>query len=221
MLHPFVRLFIRMGISPDAVTLVGTLGVAAGALIFFPQGQPADRRAVHHRLRLQRPDRRPDGPRAWAAGSRFGAFWDSTLDRIGDGAIFGGLALYFAGTGKDQGDKLPLPLRDPVVPGDGLGDVVRTGAGGVAGHGRQGRHRRACRPPRLDPGDDRSGRALRPADPDGGHALGAGLREHLHGDLPGPEGTPPGAGPGRGRRGGAAHGHPFLNTVHQVVGSTS
>jgi CDP-diacylglycerol--glycerol-3-phosphate 3-phosphatidyltransferase/CDP-diacylglycerol--inositol 3-phosphatidyltransferase len=29
--------------------------------------------------------------------SRFGAFWDSTLDRIGDGAIFGGLALYFAG----------------------------------------------------------------------------------------------------------------------------
>ncbi len=36
-LHPFVRLFIRMGISPDAVTLVGTLGVSAGALIFFPQ----------------------------------------------------------------------------------------------------------------------------------------------------------------------------------------
>ena len=31
--------------------------------------------------------------------SRFGAFWDSTLDRIGDGAIFGGLALYFAGPG--------------------------------------------------------------------------------------------------------------------------
>lgn len=38
-LHPFVRLFIRMGISPDAVTLVGTLGVSAGALIFFPQGE--------------------------------------------------------------------------------------------------------------------------------------------------------------------------------------
>lgn len=31
--------------------------------------------------------------------SKFGAFWDSTLDRIGDGAIFGGLALYFAGPG--------------------------------------------------------------------------------------------------------------------------
>ena len=33
--------------------------------------------------------------------SKFGAFWDSTLDRIGDGAIFGGLALYFAGPGDD------------------------------------------------------------------------------------------------------------------------
>jgi CDP-diacylglycerol--glycerol-3-phosphate 3-phosphatidyltransferase/CDP-diacylglycerol--inositol 3-phosphatidyltransferase len=30
---------------------------------------------------------------------KFGSFWDSTLDRFGDGAIFGGLALYFAGPG--------------------------------------------------------------------------------------------------------------------------
>ena len=33
MLAPFVRLFIRLGISPDVVTLVGTLGVVgAGQL---------------------------------------------------------------------------------------------------------------------------------------------------------------------------------------------
>ena len=37
-LAPFINLFIRLGISPDVVTLVGTLGVAAGALVFFPQG---------------------------------------------------------------------------------------------------------------------------------------------------------------------------------------
>ena len=37
-LAPFVRLFLRLGISPDAVTLVGTLGVSAGALVFFPRG---------------------------------------------------------------------------------------------------------------------------------------------------------------------------------------
>jgi CDP-diacylglycerol--glycerol-3-phosphate 3-phosphatidyltransferase/CDP-diacylglycerol--inositol 3-phosphatidyltransferase len=42
-----------------------------------------------------------DGAMARATGrtSRFGAFFDSTLDRIGDGAIFGGLVLYFAGPG--------------------------------------------------------------------------------------------------------------------------
>ena len=38
MLAPFINLFIRLGISPDAVTLVGTLGLAAGALVCFPQG---------------------------------------------------------------------------------------------------------------------------------------------------------------------------------------
>ncbi len=38
MLAPFVNLFIRLGISPDVVTLVGTLGVSFGALFFFAQG---------------------------------------------------------------------------------------------------------------------------------------------------------------------------------------
>ena len=42
-----------------------------------------------------------DGAMARATGrtSRFGAFFDSTLDRIADGAIFGALVLYFAGPG--------------------------------------------------------------------------------------------------------------------------
>ncbi len=102
-LHPFVRLFIRLGISPDAVTLVGTLGVAAGALIFFPQGELLI--GVLFITAFVFSDL-IDGRMARELGrsSKFGAFWDSTLDRIGDGAIFGGLALYFAGTGEDQGD---------------------------------------------------------------------------------------------------------------------
>ncbi len=102
-LHPVVRLFIRLGISPDAVTLVGTLGVAAGALIFFPQGKLLA--GVLFITAFVFSDL-IDGRMARETGrvSKFGAFWDSTLDRIGDGAIFGGLALYFAGTGKDQGD---------------------------------------------------------------------------------------------------------------------
>ena len=95
-LMPFVRLFLKLGISPDAVTLVGTLGVSAGALIFFPQGELLI--GVLFITAFVFSDL-VDGKMARELGrtSRFGAFWDSTLDRIGDGAIFGGLALFFAG----------------------------------------------------------------------------------------------------------------------------
>ena len=42
-----------------------------------------------------------DGAMARVSGrsSAFGAFFDSTLDRLADGAIFGGLVLFFAGPG--------------------------------------------------------------------------------------------------------------------------
>ncbi len=99
-LAPFVHLFLRLGISPDAVTLVGTLGVAAGALVFFPvgllwQGVLVITCFVFSDL--------IDGQMARSSGrtSKFGAFWDSTLDRVGDAAVFGGLVLYFAGPGDD------------------------------------------------------------------------------------------------------------------------
>lgn len=102
-LHPFVRLFIRLGISPDTVTLVGTIGVSVGALAFFPRGELLIGVLVITAFVFSD---LIDGRMARETGrtSKFGAFWDSTLDRVGDGAIFGGLALYFAGTGADQGD---------------------------------------------------------------------------------------------------------------------
>jgi CDP-diacylglycerol--glycerol-3-phosphate 3-phosphatidyltransferase/CDP-diacylglycerol--inositol 3-phosphatidyltransferase len=98
MLAPFVNLFIRLGISPDAVTLVGTAGVTAGALIFFPRGYLLG--GVLFISVFVFSDL-IDGAMARKSGrvSKFGAFFDSTLDRIGDAAIFGGLVLYFAGPG--------------------------------------------------------------------------------------------------------------------------
>ena len=100
MLAPFVNLFIRLGISPDVVTLVGTAGVAAGALIFFPRGHLLA--GVLFITAFIFSDL-IDGAMARKTGrtSKFGAFFDSTLDRIGDAAIFGGLVLYFAGPGDD------------------------------------------------------------------------------------------------------------------------
>jgi CDP-diacylglycerol--glycerol-3-phosphate 3-phosphatidyltransferase/CDP-diacylglycerol--inositol 3-phosphatidyltransferase len=99
-LAPIVNLFLRLGISPDAVTLVGTLGVVAGALVFFPQGKLLTGVLVITAFVFSD---LIDGAMARKLDrtSVFGAFWDSTLDRFGDAAIFGGLALYFAGPGDD------------------------------------------------------------------------------------------------------------------------
>ena len=94
-LAPFIRLFLRLGISPDAVTLVGTLGVSAGALVFFPQGMIWQGVLVITAFVFSD---LIDGQMARTLGRKdmFGAFLDSTLDRIGDAALFGGIALYFA-----------------------------------------------------------------------------------------------------------------------------
>jgi CDP-diacylglycerol--glycerol-3-phosphate 3-phosphatidyltransferase len=95
---PIAHLLIKLGVSADAVTTVGTLGVAAGALVFFPQGRLLTGVLVITAFVFSD---LIDGYMARLTGksSKFGAFLDSTLDRIGDGAIFGGLALYFAGPG--------------------------------------------------------------------------------------------------------------------------
>jgi len=92
---PIANLLLRLGVSPDAVTLVGTLGVCAGALVFFPRGQLLVGVLVISAFVF---GDLIDGHMARTSGrvTKFGAFWDSTLDRIGDGAVFIGLALYFA-----------------------------------------------------------------------------------------------------------------------------
>src|SRR3954452_5783617 len=98
---PLGNLFLRMGISPNTVTFVGTLGVSAGALIFFPQGKLLIGVLV---ITVFVFSDMIDGYMARTSGqvSAFGAFWDSTLDRVGDAAIFGGLAMYYVGPGDNQ-----------------------------------------------------------------------------------------------------------------------
>jgi phosphatidylinositol phosphate synthase len=100
---PVARLFLRLGISPDAVTIVGTLGVCAGALVFFPGGHFLVGVLVCTAFVFSD---LIDGHMARLSGSssKWGAFLDSTLDRFGDAAIFAGLALYYAG----PGDSRPL-----------------------------------------------------------------------------------------------------------------
>ncbi|QNN52507.1 phosphatidylinositol phosphate synthase [Nocardioides mesophilus] len=98
---PLARLLLRLGVSPDAVTVVGTLGVAAGALWFFPRGQLLG--GVLFITVFVFSDLL-DGHMARLSGtsSKWGAFLDSTLDRLGDAAIFAGLVLYYMGPGESD-----------------------------------------------------------------------------------------------------------------------
>ncbi len=95
LLTPAARALLALGISPDAVTLVGTLGVVVGALVFYPRGSFFWGTVV---ITLFVFSDSVDGIMARLLGrpSTWGAFLDSTLDRFGDAAIFSGLVIYFA-----------------------------------------------------------------------------------------------------------------------------
>ncbi|MGI8683009.1 MAG: phosphatidylinositol phosphate synthase [Mycobacteriales bacterium] len=90
----------RLGVSPDTVTVVGTLGVSVGALAFYPRGSFFWGTIFITCFVFSD---MVDGAvaRARGGGSRWGAFLDSTLDRVGDAAVFGGLLLWYAGRGDD------------------------------------------------------------------------------------------------------------------------
>lgn len=92
---PVARFLLDRGVSPDAVTIVGTLGVCLGALLFYPGGHFLVGTLVITAFVFSDT---VDGVMARMSGrsSSWGAFLDSTLDRFGDAAIFGGLALCFA-----------------------------------------------------------------------------------------------------------------------------
>jgi len=97
---PVARLFLKLGISPDVVTVVGTLGVCAGALAFYPRHEFFWGTVV---ITLFVFSDTVDGVMARMSGrsGKWGAYLDSTLDRVGDSAIFGGLVLWYAGKGDD------------------------------------------------------------------------------------------------------------------------
>ena len=98
---PIARLLLRLGVSPDAVTIIGTIGVSFGALFFFPRGQLLVGVLVITAFVFSD---MIDGHMARLSGksSAWGAFLDSTLDRLGDAAVFGGLVLYFMGPGESD-----------------------------------------------------------------------------------------------------------------------
>jgi CDP-diacylglycerol--glycerol-3-phosphate 3-phosphatidyltransferase len=111
-LDPIGRALLRLGLTPDSVTVIGTVGVSAAALILYPRGSLLAGTLVIAVFALADSI---DGTMARLSGrsSRWGAFLDSVLDRVSDAAIFGGLTLWFVAEGSTWG--VPLSLAALVL----------------------------------------------------------------------------------------------------------
>jgi CDP-diacylglycerol--glycerol-3-phosphate 3-phosphatidyltransferase len=94
LLTPVGEALARTPVTPNALTVAGTLGVAGGALGLFPIGELFPGAIVCTIFVFTD---MLDGTLARIKGTsgKFGAFLDSTLDRVADAAIFGGLVLWF------------------------------------------------------------------------------------------------------------------------------
>jgi CDP-diacylglycerol---glycerol-3-phosphate 3-phosphatidyltransferase len=98
---PVIGRLARSGVTPDAITIIGTLGAVAGAVGLIATGHlfwGAFTVTVFVLLDML------DGAlaRARGGGSVFGAVLDSTGDRAADAAIFGALVWWFAGRGDNR-----------------------------------------------------------------------------------------------------------------------
>ena len=110
-LAPFVDFLIRRGVSPNAVTTFGTIATIIGGG-FYARGHISLAGWI---VGLSAFCDLIDGLVARRSGktSVFGAFYDSTLDRVADGAVLGGLALFFARNGVHH--EIPNYMSTPMV----------------------------------------------------------------------------------------------------------
>lgn len=98
---PVVRTLLRLGVTADAITVLGTVGAVVSAVFVIGNGVlfwGAFAVTVFVLLDML------DGAlaRARGGGSVFGAVLDSTGDRAADAAIFAGLVWWFSGEGDNR-----------------------------------------------------------------------------------------------------------------------
>jgi CDP-diacylglycerol--glycerol-3-phosphate 3-phosphatidyltransferase len=95
--NPIVQGLARTPVTPNMITVAGTVGVSAAALWLFPIGElfPGAFTATVFVFTDML-----DGQLARIKGSsgKYGAFLDSTMDRLADAAIFGGITIWFMRT---------------------------------------------------------------------------------------------------------------------------
>ena len=111
--RPVAAVLGRLGLTPNAITVIGTVGTVLSAAVLYPlQHYFWGTLAVTIFVLFDM----LDGTLARLRGttSRWGAFLDSTLDRVADGAVFGSLAApLFSPTGRSRVGWLCLPWSSP------------------------------------------------------------------------------------------------------------
>lgn len=95
LVRPLAVRLSRAGVTPDVITVIGTLGAVVSAIVFFHRGVWfGGTLLVWGFVMLDL----VDGAVARVSGrsSKFGAVLDSACDRIADAAVFGSIGWYFA-----------------------------------------------------------------------------------------------------------------------------
>src|SRR5690606_6411094 len=97
---PIGAALVRIGLTPNAMTLIGTTGALVCALAFFPSGMLLwGTFTVWGFVMLDL----LDGAMARARGSTpFGAVLDATCDRLVDGALFAAIAWWAFAVGGNE-----------------------------------------------------------------------------------------------------------------------
>ena len=93
-IEPIARLAIRARITPNAVTVGGTLGTAVAAMYFYPRGDLFFGTLVIIFFALSDLFDGAIARLSKTGASAWGGFLDSTCDRVTDSVILGSLAIY-------------------------------------------------------------------------------------------------------------------------------
>ncbi len=101
-INPIARAALRIGLTPNSVTLIGAVGLISSALFFYPRGHFFLGTLAISIFALSDLF---DGAMARISqkgASAWGGFLDSTIDRLTDSAILVGVVLYLV----SEGDQL-------------------------------------------------------------------------------------------------------------------
>jgi len=106
--RPVTEWLIRVGVRPNTITTVGALVVIASAVAFGVGAIRVGAGLLLFSGILDTLD--GDVARATGQATKFGAFYDSTLDRVGDGATFIGIAAFLL-----TGPSIRFPVLGAVI----------------------------------------------------------------------------------------------------------